>query len=138
MMENPESLKVWLIEHIDRAVIMLNSGTGVPSEDIIMNAKEYIDNHYNEDISLESMSCQTDISPYYFSKLFKHQIGVTFIDYLTNLRIAKAKELLRNPQLSMKEICSEVGYNNPNYFSRIFKKSTGMTPTEYKEGEKEI
>lgn len=137
-MENPESLKVWFIEHIDRAVIMLNSGTGVPSEDIILKAKEYIDKHYKEDISLESMSCQTDISPYYFSKLFKHQIGVTFIDYLTNLRIAKAKELLRNPQLSMKEICSEVGYNNPNYFSRIFKKSTGMTPTEYKEGEKEI
>ena len=96
--------------------------------------REYIDTHYAQDLSLEGMSRQTDISPYYFSKLFKHKTGVTFIDYLTNLRIEKAKELLADPSKSMKEICSEVGYSDPNYFSRIFKKVTGKTPTEYKDG----
>ena len=75
-----------------------------------------------------------DISPYYFSKLFKEETGENFIEYLTSLRINKAKELIQNSSLSMKEICAEVGYADPNYFSRIFKKNVGATPTEYKEG----
>jgi beta-lactam-binding protein with PASTA domain len=64
---------------------------------------------------------------------FKNKTGVNFIDYLTNIRIERAKELLADSDVSIKEICSEVGYADPNYFSRIFKKVTGVTPTEYKE-----
>ena len=56
-----------------------------------------------------------------------------FIEYLTNLRMDKAKELLLTTESSMKEICSMVGYADPNYFSRTFKKNIGVTPTEYKE-----
>ena len=116
---------------------MINSSNKDPQSDVVTKAKEYIDANYAQDLSLEGISRQTDISPYYFSKLFKNKTGVTFIDYLTNLRIEKAKELLADPGRSMKEICSEVGYSDPNYFSRIFKKTTGMTPTEYKDGLKE-
>ena len=89
--------------------------------------------NYKNDISLDDVSRSVDISPYYFSKIFKEATGENFIDYLTGLRIDKAKELLENTDLSMKEICSEVGYSNPNYFSRIFKKITGVSPTEYKD-----
>ncbi len=129
-----DSLRLWFIKHIESAVIMINSSNVDSQADAVTKAKEYIDTHYAQDLSLEGMSRQTDISPYYFSKLFKHKTGVTFIDYLTNLRIEKAKELLADPSKSMKEICSEVGYSDPNYFSRIFKKVTGKTPTEYKDG----
>ena len=74
-----------------------------------------------------------NVSPYYFSKLFKEEIGENFIDYLTSLRIHNAKELLRRPVLSIREAGLQSGYADPNYFSRIFKKQTGMTPREYRE-----
>ena len=74
-----------------------------------------------------------DISPYYFSKLFKQEDGRTFIEYLTGVRIHQAKMLLRNPGNSIKEIGIMCGYSDPNYFSRIFKKYEGVTPSEYRE-----
>ena len=74
-----------------------------------------------------------NISPYYFSKLFKEEAGENFIDYLTGLRIARARELLADPARTVKDISRMVGYADPNYFSRIFKKQTGMTPREYRE-----
>ena len=74
-----------------------------------------------------------DISPYYFSKLFKEETDQTFVEYLTGLRVEKAKEMLISPAASIKEICMAVGYSDPNYFSRIFKKVTGRTPTEYRD-----
>ena len=60
------------------------------------------------------------------------------MEYLTGLRMDKAKELLTSTEYSMKEICSMVGYADPNYFSRIFKKNTGVTPTEYKQDNLEL
>ena len=68
-----------------------------------------------------------------FSKLFKEATGENFIEYLTNIRIEKAKDLLLNSDIAMKELCSMCGYQDPNYFSRTFKKNVGLTPTEYKE-----
>ncbi|MBO4459771.1 MAG: helix-turn-helix transcriptional regulator, partial [Clostridiales bacterium] len=85
---------------------------------------------------LDDLSNMYGISPFYFSKVFKTQTGVTFTDYITGVRVGKARELLSGSSKSMKEICSEVGYSDPNYFSRIFKKHTGVTPTEYKEGKR--
>jgi two-component system, response regulator YesN len=85
-------------------------------------------------LSLDDVSREVNVSPYYFSKLFKEETGENFIEYLTAIRMEKAKELLSQTGKSMKEICSEVGYTDPNYFSRSFKKNVGVTPTEFKEG----
>ena len=74
-----------------------------------------------------------DISPYYFSKLFKQEVGETFIEYLTRTRIRNARRLLEDPRHSIKEVCMLCGYSDPNYFSRIFKKYEGMTPSEYRD-----
>lgn len=103
------------------------------SDSAVERAIQYIDQNYAKDISLNDVSELVNISPYYFSKLFKEEAGVNFIDYLTNVRIEKAKELLRIPDKSIKEICILSGYGNANYFSRIFKKVEGVTPTEYRE-----
>ena len=99
-------------------------------------AKEYIDGHYSKDISLDDVSRIVNISPYYFSKIFKEETGVNFIEYLTQIRMDRAKELLTDSSYSMKEICAKIGYADPNYFSRTFKKNVGVTPTEYKEGKR--
>ena len=131
--ENPNELRLWFVKHIEKAVMMINSAHEDKTASAVDKAKDYIDANYSKDLSLDDLSRKFDISPYYFSKLFKNKTGVNFIDYLTNIRIEKAKELLADTDASMKEICSEVGYADPNYFSRIFKKVTGVTPTEYKE-----
>lgn len=102
--------------------------------DIIRSAQDYILANYNKDLILDDVSKELQISPYYFSKLFKKRTGSTFIEYLTNVRIERAKEFLRNTNKSMKEICLDVGYSDANYFSRTFKKNVGVTPSEYKDG----
>lgn len=101
------------------------------SNHIVMATKEYLENHYADDISLEDMAAHVNISPQYFSKLIKKNTGFNFIDWLSMLRVKKAKELLTNSNLTVKEVCFMVGYKDPNYFSRIFKKRIGITPSEY-------
>jgi len=99
--------------------------------DVIYKAKIYIDENFNKEIGLKEVSEAVAISPQYFSKIFKEEIRVNFIDYITGVRIQRAKELLKAQTLSIKEIAFEVGYNDPNYFSRLFKKIEGISPTEY-------
>ena len=97
----------------------------------VNKAKQYIDENYMKELTLDDVSRVVNISSYYFSKVFKEETGENFIDYLTKLRIEAAKNLLKTTNKSMKEIAVEVGYSDPNYFSRNFKKYTGKTPTEY-------
>lgn len=127
------AIRQWFVEKITSACRNVATKNEVQSESIIEKAVSYIKNNYNKDISLDDVSRKVDISPYYFSKIFKEETGQNFIEYLTGIRIEKAKELLGNTDMSMKEICGEIGYADPNYFSRTFKKNIGVTPTEYKE-----
>ena len=129
-----EDLRKWYIDKITQACRNVMTRKEEQSSSIIDRAKDYIAGHYSKDISLDDVSREVDISPYYFSKVFKEATGENFIEYLTNVRISKAKEMLQAGDCSMKEICSAVGYSDPNYFSRTFKKNVGVTPTEFKEG----
>lgn len=128
-----EELKQWYLEKITNIYTNIVTQKETETNTIILKAKSYISENYSKDISLDDVSHEVDISPYYFSKLFKEETGENFIDYLTNIRIRQAKILLRNKETSVKNICIDVGYSDPNYFSRIFKKCTGQTPTQYRE-----
>jgi YesN/AraC family two-component response regulator len=101
------------------------------SNHIVKATREYLESHYADDISLEAMAEHVNISPQYFSKLIKKTTGFNFIDWLSMLRVKKAKELLMNTDFTVKEVCFMVGYKDPNYFSRIFKKRIGITPSEF-------
>ncbi len=105
----------------------------VQVNEMIGKALEYIKTNFKHNVSLDDVSRVVNVSSYYFSKVFKESMKENFIDYLTKLRIEEAKKLLGDKQISVKEICVEVGYGDPNYFSRIFKKYEGITPTEYRE-----
>ncbi len=133
-MSDLTQLRKWFVDKVMQACQNILSKRTEKSNSIIGLAKDYIRSNYNRDISLDDVSRAVNISPYYFSKIFKENTGENFIEYLTNIRIDKAKELLGTTEYSMKEICSMVGYSDPNYFSRSFKKNVGVTPTEYKEG----
>lgn len=100
--------------------------------ELLEKAKEFIKENYNKDITLEETAHHVGVSSFYFSKIFKASVGKNYMDYLTDLRIEKAKDMMESGFGSIKEICYEVGYNDPNYFSRVFKKIEGVTPSEYK------
>ncbi|MFX3636594.1 MAG: AraC family transcriptional regulator [Candidatus Pristimantibacillus sp.] len=99
---------------------------------VLDRAHTFIQERFQEDLSLEDVAEHVHLNPYYFSKVFKQQTGETFIDYVTRLRIERAKAFMKDDQLSLKEVCYLVGYKDPNYFSRVFKKVTGVTPSEYR------
>lgn len=100
--------------------------------ELLEKAIQYIHTNYVENITLEDVADEVGFSSYYFSKLFKKTFDITFSDYLTNYRITQAKELLRNPMMTVKGITYQVGFMDPNYFARVFKKIEGLTPTEYR------
>lgn len=124
----------WFVEKMVGASRNVATKREEKSSSIIEKAKDFIEAHYKKDVSLDDVSREVNISPYYFSRIFKEETGENFVEYVTNIRIEKAKKLLKETDYSMKEICTMVGYSDPNYFSRSFKKKTGATPTEYKEG----
>jgi len=135
-MRSYEELRSWFVGKVQEAARNIATRKEKSSGSIVARAKEYIKTHFGKDISLDDVSREVNISPYYFSKLFKEETGENFIEYVTAIRMEKAKELLAGSDKSMKEIGLDVGYADPNYFSRIFKKNMGVTPTEYKEGKR--
>src|SRR5699024_7167095 len=92
----------------------------------------YMDEHYASDISLDMLADEVSVSPNYLSHLFKQTTGSSFVDYLTELRMNHAKEMLADLHLTVYEIAIEVGYSSSQYFSRVFKKYTDVTPTQYR------
>lgn len=135
--EKNSELKSWFVTHFGEACRNMRSRKAEHENQVAARAQEYIQENFSRDLSLDEVSRRLDISPYYFSKLFKEETGSNFVEYVTALRIGKAKEMLRQGNRSVKETCASVGYSDPNYFSRIFKKNTGVTPTEYKENARE-
>ncbi len=130
---NYVQLRSWFLDKVMEACRNIITKKDKQASGAIAKAKAFIEDNYKKDISLEDVSRKVDISSYYFSKLFKEETGENFIEYLTNIRITNAKKLLQNRDLSIKNICADTGYSDPNYFSRIFKKLVGVTPTEYRE-----
>ena len=128
-----EGMKKWFLDKTSEICSNMESAREKEAVSIIEKAKSYIRDNYKKDISLDEVSREVDISPYYFSKLFKQETGGNFIEYLTEIRLRNARELLKDSGLSIKEICAESGYSDPNYFSRIFKKYEGVTPSEFRE-----
>lgn len=128
-----DELRRWFIEKSKAVCRSVVTTRETLSESVVTKAKHYIEENYQKDISLDDVSRQVDISPYYFSKLFKQEAGENFIEYLTRVRMHHAKEALHDKSNSVKEVCVMSGYSDPNYFSRIFKKYEGITPSEYRE-----
>jgi two-component system response regulator YesN len=104
----------------------------IKSNTVITAVVKYIYQNYDRDISLESTAKHFFIDKSYLCKLFKKHIHQNFNDYLMQIRIKKAKELLNNPKYTVNAVSNQVGYSDYSYFGRIFKKIVGMTPSEYK------
>ena len=127
-----EELHKWFQEKMVNVCRAIRDQKVDQSNSAVKKAMVYIQENYSRDISLDDVSSQVNISPYYFSKIFKDETGENFIEYLTRVRIERANELLVDANISVKEAGIQSGYSDPNYFSRIFKKQMDMTPSEYK------
>lgn len=93
---------------------------------------QYISSRYAEHLTLEETAAVVSLSPDYLSRIFKQETGITFNQYLNNIRITKAKELIRHSELRLTDISQLVGYDDQSYFTKVFKRVTGLSPNEYK------
>ena len=106
--------------------------TNVPKKMEISRVKSFLDEHYEEKLSLESVASHFFIDKHYLARLFKEQYGVTLVTYLQQVRITHAKRMLRFTDKSIEEIGLECGIGELNYFSRVFKKPEGVSPSEFR------
>ena len=118
-----------------RAIELREEESGNQYKSMLKRALHYIDQNYtDENLSLNAVAKAANISPNYFSGVFSQEMGQTFVEYLTEKRMARAKELLRYSGKRSSEVAYEVGYRDPRYFSFLFKKTQGCTPSSYRAG----
>ena len=108
------------------------NSSNAPKRMDISLVKSFLDEHYSEKLSLESVASQFFIDKHYLARLFKEQYGVTLVTYLQQVRITHAKRMLRFTDKSIEEIGLECGIGELNYFSRVFKKLEGVSPSEFR------
>lgn len=130
-----EGLKEYVLAIFKEAALVFSGEKTNTPQDIIQSVKRFIKKNYSSDISLEMLSRKMFISPSYLSYLFKNVTGESYSDYLKNIRLNRAKELLeKNSDLKVFEVCYMVGYKEYKYFSQQFKKAFGTNPTELRKG----
>ena len=103
------------------------------SKDKIQLATQYTKKHYNENLSINGLAELYNMSPNYFSSVFKRELDQSAVNYITEVRMEKAREYLKDTDLSVIEIAENVGYEDSQYFFRVFKKTTGVTPLQYRQ-----
>lgn len=122
-----------LPEVYDDAMELLEQREKCPQS--VLEARRYIEERYADPcLSLQGAADRLHLSPQHLSRLFRHETGVTFVDYLSRVRIRRAVELLADGELKMYEIAERVGYSSQHYFSSAFKKVLGVSPMEYRRG----
>jgi two-component system response regulator YesN len=141
-----EDLRQWLEqvtdwhEIVDRMkkfasniVSLLSKSDETSGKDMIEAVRLYINSHYQESLTLQTIAERFYIHPNYFSKRFKEKCGESFIDYLTSVRMKEATKLLRDTELKVQEIGERVGYEDSAYFGSVFRKAHGETPKQFRE-----
>jgi len=133
--ETLEDLKEWVLGRYKKLTDLIrdmNLAEYAGSvSDITKKAIAYIHRHYGQDFSLADAARDAGVSPSYLSRLFKEECGMGFAEYLNRFRVERAKRLIEEGDLKLKEIVKNVGFNQYNYFFKVFKEMTGMTPHEY-------
>lgn len=135
ILQSQEKTMEYVIRILTQALELREKTASNRYGDIVNEVMRYIEENYaDEELSLNLLASHVNFSPNHLSMVFSQQTGQTFIKYLTDFRMNKAKELLRCSGKRSSEIGLEVGYKDPHYFSHMFKKTQGMTPTQYRSG----
>lgn len=132
VIESVEMTKAYLVDEFTVA-LQARDRARTTVRRVIRDAKEYIRANFSQsDLSLNRIAAHIGVSPSYFSSIFKQETGQSFVEYLTQVRMERACELLKCTSYRTSEIGEQVGYNDSHYFSAAFKKAMGQSPKEYK------
>lgn len=128
-----DELYTWSVNTINDLVNNQYTYMDVKHNNIIYKAFDYIYKNYNKGIGLKDVAESMYISPAYFSRIFKKETGISFVDFLNIIRIEKGKDLIESTNMKIINISDAVGFEDQSYFTKVFKKKTGMTPAKYKQ-----
>lgn len=112
---------------LNQKIVLASSGC-----DLVDKVVRYMEQYYREDISLSELAATFFVVPTYLARRFKEKKSCTVMQYLEDIRLRKARELLENSRMSIQEVALLVGYKDQNYFARSFRKVYGMSPREYR------
>ena len=127
-----EDFENYLVPQIEDCAVIISGSKKNKENPVISKAKAYVEAHIGSEISLDQTADSVGVNPFYLSKLFKEETGSNFIDFVNDVRLEKARSLLKKLELSIKEVSFDCGYSDQNYFSKIFRRKFGITPTEYR------
>jgi len=126
-----EGLKAWGYAKVEYIAKSVKTSRGARKSVVIEEALEYVNENFNADLPLKKIAKQVGVTPQHFSKIFKEETNINYVEWLRTMRMEKAKEYILEGNRTIKEISFLVGYHDPNYFSRMFKKTVGKSPTEF-------
>ena len=132
-LRSTDDLIFWLTRIMERFADLVFNLVDIKHKDIIYKAIDFMKKRYQSKVTLEDTALYVGLSPPYFSKVFKEEMGCTFNHYLNELRINKSKSLLLSGNATLVEICSQSGFEDQSYFTKVFKKRTGVTPGKFRE-----
>ena len=127
-----EDLFACASSYLNEVLSKIANDTQNKEKNIVKKAEDFIEKNYTEDITLDDIAREVNLSPNYFSRIYKECTGVNFTDRLLGFRMEKAKQILKDTDYSIKDVAYMVGYVDPNYFTKLFKKYTGITSREYR------
>ncbi|SJZ49219.1 response regulator transcription factor [Selenihalanaerobacter shriftii] len=126
----------WVKDKLKIVVDKVSKAYDEIDDNVIKKATNYIHNHYNQDLTLKKVAKVVHLNKSYLSHLFKEEMEESFTNYLTQVRLKKAKEILKKSKDNITDVANQVGYQNANYFSQVFKKEFNLTPTQYRKQDK--
>ena len=133
----PAVLEAYMVRVLQAAVRCRDGNMADRCRGVLRQAADYISAHFNrQGLSLDQVAAAVGLSPNYLSALFRREMGCTFVAFLTDRRMERARELLETTDLRSGQVAHAVGYRDPRYFSSLFKKTQGMTPREYRADKK--
>lgn len=127
-----EIVEQWLSKLVEELAGIVAHVYEKRSKSLVKKAMKYVDENYRLPLSYRDVAKEVFVSPSYFLSLFKRETGLTFVDYLTAVRIDRAKRLLASSEMNITEIAYEIGFNNSNYFSSTFRRIVGKTAKEFR------
>ncbi len=130
--DTQEDICIWISHALDDFIESVYSSQDVKKMSQLKPAIEYMQYNYSEPLTLADIAKAAHLSVSRLAHLFREQMGITIVDYLTNIRINHAKRMLLTTEDNCTRICYEVGYNNQSYFTRVFKQITGLTPRQFR------
>jgi two-component system, response regulator YesN len=131
-LDSLDELRDWMIEYILKVIEAMRHNREASYRKEVVEAIRYVSLHLDQKIGLEEIASYLHLNSSYFSRLFKRETGETFIEYITRVKMDRAKELLDGTSHSIGKICEMLGYDNQSYFIKTFKALAGMTPLEYR------